>query len=94
MPVSYQRPVIETDRSQYPALPNLVSAEELFCSFNDEPTVDLVMKKTGPTTQQYETTSRQLEPFGGVPKRTVTQHRMAKPLFRANELYAWNRNTF
>ncbi|MEY9785389.1 type IV secretory system conjugative DNA transfer family protein [Sinorhizobium fredii] len=65
---------------------------QLFCSFNDEPTVDLVMKKTGPTTQQYETTSRQLEPFVGVPKRTVTQHTMAKPLFRANELYAWNRN--
>lgn len=65
---------------------------QLFCSFNDEPTVDLVMRKTGPTTQQYETTSKQLETFGGIPKRTVTQHTMAKPLFRGNELYAWNRN--
>ncbi|GGB09432.1 hypothetical protein GCM10011491_41760 [Brucella endophytica] len=67
-------------------------ALQLFCSFNDEPTVDLVTKKTGSTTQGYETTSRQLKPFGGIPQKTVAEHSMARPLFRPNELYAWNRN--
>ena len=65
---------------------------QLFCSFNDEPTVELVTKKAGQKTVHYKTNSRQMEPFGKPSRRTESEHAMAQPLFRSNELYAWDRN--
>jgi|GEM_PF-7099110 len=65
---------------------------QLFCSFNDEPTVELVSKKTGQKTIHYKSNSRQMEPFGKPAKRSQSEHAMAQPLFRSNELYGWNRD--
>jgi len=50
---------------------------QLFCYFNDKPTVELVAKKTGQKTIHYKSNSRQLEPFGKLAKRSQSEHAMA-----------------
>lgn len=67
-------------------------ALKVFCSFNDKPTVDLVTHMAGQSTQRITTVSRQVPPGGGFARKTHNEQYQAKPLFRADELFAWPRN--